>query len=125
MVLSIAAGEAEAGGSLADPLMHPEGLWKERAFEDPIPNPSSVKEQDASALGATAGEPGGDDHLAALLLRRHGGRRALSALLPRKVVDDDADEEVDCEDVPNEHPRDGEERAARDPHRVRDPPDEV
>ena len=68
MVLSIAAGEAEAGGSLADPLMHPEGLWKERAFEDPIPNPSSVKEQDASALGATAGEPGGDDHLAALLL---------------------------------------------------------
>jgi len=60
--------ENNAGGRLAakDPLMQPEGLWKEGAFEDPIPNLGGKGKAEAS--GRDAGIPGGNDDTTAMLL---------------------------------------------------------
>ena len=63
-------GDRHAGDSemaARDPLMQPSGLWKEPAFEDPIPARRG-KDGPPSAGGAEAAPGGGDDATLAMLL---------------------------------------------------------
>jgi len=59
--------EVEGGHASAskDPLMQPEGLWKEGAFEDPLPMPKGKAEPSARDSGPA---PGGNDDTTAMLL---------------------------------------------------------